>query len=168
MEAIYQVSLIGSMLVGFGLMAYAVIVSRKQDEEGGDHGYSQARELYFGDASANEIAKTVGEFEEISNYIFEEMEGKHNELLELYALIDKKKKELDELHTVKPVHRRAEEEAASTIISDGEAANSALSTINIRKARRLQEDGLSVDDIAENLGVGKKEVKFMLDLSKIR
>ena len=166
---IYQIILIISMLAGVGLMGYALFISIKQAD---DEDITDAEELgYITAASAKEAATTTAEFQDISNHIFEELEAKHNELLELYKLVEKKKKELEELSSVKaaqPEYRKAYEELPSASSQGGKTANFAVSTANIRKVRKLQHDGLSTDEIAKELGIGHNEVKLMLDLSKIR
>jgi len=43
-----------------------------------------------------------------------------------------------------------------------------LSSPNIRKVRQLHQDGMSLEDTAKALGIGKGEVKLMLDLGKIK
>ena len=165
MEMIYQIALISSMLVGVGLMAYALFVGRKSDD-GSDQ--LDTEDWNFAAASNEEVAKTTGELSEISNQIFEELEVKYNELLALYKLVDKKKKELDSTYDAKLEYQKQYEELQSSGLAGGKAANFAVSTANIRKVRQLQKEGFSVDEIASELEIGKNEVKLMLDLGKIR
>jgi|GEM_PF-2354809 len=172
MDMIYQIALISSMLVGVGLMAYALFIGRKSIDD--DDRLNHSDGWSFAAASDEESAKMEGELHEISNHIFEELETKHNELLALYKLVDKKKKELDSTYEAKPEYNGAKPEYRKPyeeLVPDGsggKTANFAVSTANIRKVRQLQQEGFSIDEISNELGIGKNEVKLMLDLGKIR
>jgi len=164
---LYQISLIGSMLIGIALMVYGLYINRKSaDRDSAD--YPGSADFSFVAASAEEVAKTSDELHEISNLIFEELESKHNELLGLYEIINKKKREFDKFGERKSVSRNTYEEVTPIIKEGVKTATFAVSTANIRKVRQLHQEGYAVDEIVETLGIGLNEVKLMLDLSKIR
>ncbi|MCL2852762.1 MAG: hypothetical protein FWE20_06990 [Defluviitaleaceae bacterium] len=169
METIYQVSLIASMVVGIGLVVYSIFIYSRADGGKGTSGYFEtANTLKFMESSIDEIDKTMDELHETSKHIFEEMENKYKELLLLYSLIEEKKKELADLHSIKPTDYKPGETLKTASPEADELPAIALSSPNIRKVRQLQQEGLSLEDTAKRLGIGKGEVKLMLDLGKIK
>ena len=169
MYILYQVTLVSMLVLGVGLMAYAMISGRRADEEDEmPYGRVNAEAMDFVAASVDKVTKTKAEFQEISNHIFEEMEARHNELLDLYELVDKKKQEIDESYAINPEERRTYTGFDAREAGSPKHANPTVSTANIRKVRQLQQEGYSVSEIARSLGIGKSEVNLMLDLSKIR
>jgi len=174
METLFQIALVISMIVGIGLIVYSVYIYRSDDKGGATGYFETANTLKFLESSINEIDKTMDELNETSKHIFEEMEDKYKELLLLYSLIDEKKKEIADLHSVKPTDYKpgatliTPEQPKSGPQEDKEPPSAALSSPNIRKVRQLQEEGLSLEDTAKKLGIGKGEVKLMLDLGKIK
>ena len=168
METIYQIALIVSVIVGIGLIIYSIYIYRNESDKGTSGYFETANTLKFMEASIDEIDKTMDELHDVSKQIFEEMESKYKELLLLYSLIEEKKKELAELHSIKPTDYKPGETLTSASSEDEELPSFALSSPNIRKVRQLQQEGLSLEDTAKRLGIGKGEVKLMLDLGKIK
>ncbi|MCL2618262.1 MAG: hypothetical protein FWD98_04310 [Defluviitaleaceae bacterium] len=186
----FQIALIVSMVVGIALIAYSIyLYSTATGEKDSNSGYFEtANTLKYLETSIDEIDKTMDELHDTSKHIFEEMENKYKDLLLLYSLIEDKKKELAGIYSTKPTDYKpgetlaasaeepaaapkqaaaAPEQAEETAAADEAPAN-ALSSPNIRKVRQMQEEGLSLEDTAKKLGIGKGEVKLMLDLGKIK
>ena len=169
MDTLYQVVLITSMVIGIGLVAYSILIYSRADGAKNTTGYFEtANTLKFMEASIDEIDKTMDELHETSKHIFDEMEGKYKELLLLYSLIEEKKKEVANLHSIKPTDYKPGETLTTGRSETDELPVMTLSSPNIRKVRQLQEEGLSLEDTAKRLGIGKGEVKLMLDLGKIK
>jgi len=114
------------------------------------------------DASIQEADASMEEMEKLAASIFEELEGKYQELLFLYGLIDDKKKEAAAMYAQKAAPEPAIVVAKSEAKKERILANSP----NARKILDLRDQGLDVPQIAKKLSVGQGEVKLILELSK--
>lgn len=168
----YQVLLIGSMLVGVGLIIYSLVLySRSEAEASGSASnyFEAANTMKFVEASLEEIEKTMDELGEASKYVFEEMDKRYQELLILYSLIDQKKKEMGEVYAMRPTSSQAAVAPEKPQSTRGEFAESkASASPHIHKVRKLQEQGVSVEDTAKKLGIGKSEVQLLRDIGQSR
>ena len=113
------------------------------------------------DASIQEADSQMEEMEKLAASVFEELEGKYQELLFLYGLIDEKKKEASALYAQKvvplPVGAVRAEEKRERIL---------LNSPNAKKILDMRDQGMDVMQIAKKLGMGQGEVKLILELSK--
>ncbi len=87
------------------------------------------------DISVKEADDAIEELERTSRFIFEELEGKYQELLLLYSMLDEKKNDVLSAHNSK----RAE-------------------------VLRLYNNSIPIPEIAKSLHIGQGEVKLIIDL----
>ncbi len=118
--------------------------------------------------NANDPENTVSEIDKIAKQIFEEMEGKYQELLFLYSLIDEKKKEIST--PVKTIEKR--EEKKTELRPEPEPAPIAkMPTRSVKgskfeKIEEMYDSGMSFADIARTLNMGQGEVALIYSLGK--
>ena len=168
MEIAYQIILIASMVMGIGLIGYALYIYNRAEDKGTTGYFETANTLKFLESSIEEIDKTMDDLHETSKHVFEEMESKYKELLLLYSLIEEKKKELADMYSIKPTDYKPGVTLVPKDPDTGELPAISLSSPNIRKVRQMHQEGISLEDTAKQLGIGKGEVQLMLDLDKIK
>jgi hypothetical protein len=113
-------------------------------------------------ASIAEVDGAIEELNKTARAIFDELEEKHQELLFLYSMADKKKA-VGAANGTEGRSVLVSSSASQTKISRKEAKNPKLG-----KIRNLYDQGMSEDEIAKTLGIGVGEVKLILSLGKGR
>ena len=96
-------------------------------------------------SSVNEADEAYNSLSRMSQDVLQEFESKYQELLFLYRLVDEKQQDAE----VKPVSKAPDK-----------------ASINPRfdKILQMYRDGMGVDDIAKELGMGKGEVGLIINL----
>lgn len=167
----YEIILIVAMVVGVGLILYSMVLYSRSEAENNSSAsnyFEAANTMKFVEASLDEINGTMDELGETSKYIFDEMEKKYQELLILYSLIDQKKKEMAGSFSKKETNYEFGV-GLSTAPNQYEASsvgNSHSASPHIHKVRKMQEEGLSVEETARRLGIGKGEVQLLRDIGQ--
>ncbi len=116
-------------------------------------------------APSFEADEAINELTSMSKEIFEELDGKYQELLFLYNLIDSKKAPDT---TVPGVDVKISDEAVLPAKFDLKVDNSTKTMFKNPKLRRIMElyaQGLSEGDIAKEMNIGQGELKIILDLN---
>lgn len=92
-----MIALFASLLVGIGLTAYGVVgMMTKKEEPIPEFIPTRKNET---DDSQKDVDKIMSELSDFSENVFKDVDGKHQELMFLYTLIDEKKQELVEAYT---------------------------------------------------------------------
>jgi hypothetical protein len=121
------------------------------------------------EVTINEINNKILELNDYSNFIKQELNEKHKELLFLYQMITEKEKSIKTLKDNKIINKQDIEIAKHTAIKDEqdlqEEINNEINS-NAKKILDLFKKGNDITDIAKKLSIGKGEVKLILDLYK--
>ena len=154
----YEAVLILSMIVGVALIVYSIVLYSRSGSEGNSASnyFEAANTMKFVEASLEEINNTMDELGETSKFIFDEMEKKYQELLILYSLIDQKKQEVAGSYSA----------VQAPGPQDDHPTQPYRGSPHMYKVRKLQEEGVSVEDTAKRLGIGKGEVQLLRELGK--
>jgi len=118
----------------------------------------------------DEADKMIAELNKFANHVNDELTEKHKELLFLYEMIDSKYSE-----QLKPTIKKVEAQEAVRIIKEvPEEAKEEVKEAKVEKKGgysdiyEMSKKGMSVDEIAKELGIGKGEVKLLLELTQKR
>lgn len=113
-----------------------------------------------------EISNKILELNDYSSFIKQELNDKHKELLFLYQLISEKEKNIKKLSNLKNI--RKEEKPQHVINNPVDKLESNNISDNIKdnndEIHNLHRKGYSITDIAKVKGLGKGEVKLILEL----
>lgn len=149
---VVNVVLLACMCAGIALVIISLI--RLKGEGGKGEGDSQADDAIrtIGD-SISEADNAIDEMNKMGKAILEEIDGRYQELLFLYNMIDEKSAGIKT--------RRAD-------VTVNEKTKAAYSNPKLVKIKKLLDEGQSVTDIAKGLNMGQGEVQLILNLGKDR
>ncbi|MFP4697277.1 MAG: DUF6115 domain-containing protein [Eubacteriales bacterium] len=121
------------------------------------------------ETSNNNVEEPVSEklmaINEYSDFVLEEIEKKHKELLFMYQVIAEKEKKLKMNNkTTSNSNVEVHKESKTTINSSANENQDIIN--NNKKILSLYNEGHSVKDIAKDLRLGIGEVKLVIDLFK--
>ncbi len=110
---------------------------------------------------------------DMSKHIFNEFNDKYQEFLFLYQMLDDKKNEVATLYNRRVTYDDDGQEAkvpqtASEFASSNQNSNLKHVLPRYNEIITLTDKGMSVAEIAKNLGMGQGEVNFILQLGKKR
>lgn len=167
----FQIALFICIIIGIGLVIFSLIqfsIHKKSDStENSDISYA----FESIEKSIIKIDKTVDEFERLSNKSLKEMDDKYQELLFLYTLMDDKKAEVSNLDTPL-VYKSPKNNSAQPISSSNKNINSkeraVINNPKLTAIIELEQQGLSISEIAKQLDMGQGEVKLILELGRAR
>ena len=108
----------------------------------------------------NLVNEKVLELGDYHNFVKEEIEGKHKELLFLYQMISEKEKVIKDMQLVMNQYDRKDESKKE---EDSLPSPSGPTNYN-RKIIELKEKGYDAVEIAQLLGIGTGEVNLVLNL----
>lgn len=141
------------IIIGFGLIIFSFF-NRSE-------GISSNMEIQNYENIIEAINSSIGsaddsmeELNKMSESIFKELEGKYQEFLFLYQMLDEKQKEIAE----KRIDLQVDSEIPKKEIQDP----------RLKKILKLKKEGLSYSEIAKKLDMGQGEVKLMAELGKAR
>jgi len=161
-----QITGIVLMIIGIICVLYGVFVFSKERQPEQEASYLEKSILSsFGD-KAEEIDKTIDEFDKVSGEVLTQLDEKYNELLFLYSLIDDKKQEVAGLsaHTPQITQKLSE---FQELAQDG-AAGKKFKNAKHGEVKRLIESGKSIADTAKELRIGQGEVRLILELGRMQ
>lgn len=111
------------------------------------------------------VNEKVLELNDYHNFVKEEIESKHKELLFLYQMIGEKEKKIKEIQLA--IERLQIDLVSPPEESDNtapkEATSSGVKQIN-RRIIALKDQGYDAKEIAQILGIGRGEVELVLNL----
>ncbi|WP_273325037.1 DUF6115 domain-containing protein [Vallitalea guaymasensis] len=118
------------------------------------------------DQVMEEISNKILELNDYSSFIKQELNDKHKELLFLYQLINEKEKNMKKLSNINNIKK--EEKHQQVIVDTPKQLDSKNISNDIRdkndEIHNLHRNGYSVTDIAKVMGLGRGEVKLILEL----
>lgn len=118
------------------------------------------------DTSVADADNVIGELSDISSSVFKELDDKYQELLFLYNLVDEKKKELLGTGVKDELMRTDNAKGINILVND--TVVPAYKNPKLKKITELERSGMSVGEIAKELGMGKGEVSLIMELGKGR
>ena len=117
--------------------------------------------------SIEDAERIMEEMNRFSQYMIEEVEKKHKELLFLYQLIYEKQEELKKYYPLEkctdsiiPTQENKIEEIKSSLFAENNSRN--------KEILELYEQGHDISYIAKTLNMGQGEVQMIIGLTKMR
>ncbi len=151
--------LTGLIALGIILVVIALLVTISNNKK-----QKRNEVITINNENANDPENTVSEIDKIAKQIFEEMEGKYQELLFLYSLIDEKKKEIST--PVKPKEKREEKKPEPEPAPIAKMPIRSVKGSKFDKIEEMYDSGMSFADIARTLNMGQGEVALIYSLGK--
>ncbi len=146
--------------LGITLIVYA-LNSKKKTHEEAPSSFNLENTVKTIDNSLTEADKAAEELSDLSKNIFQEFEGKYQELLFLYNLIDEKKKEI--MSSGEKTEHEAYESAVDLVVSDS-TPRMKFKNPKLKEIMELKKSGMSDENIAKSLNMGSGEVKLIMGL----
>ncbi len=155
---LFNIILILLILIGIGLVIFAVI-SKKKNDNGTDNYFEANASIQLVKQAIDDADNAIEQLNKISSAIFEEFEEKYQELLFLYQMIDdmKEKREKVDFRADSQENYKMDDKSKNT-----------FNNPNYEKIKAMRNQGLSVSEISKALNMGQGEVKLILELGKAR
>lgn len=177
------------ILILVGSLGIILIIYSLANREDNENNAGNSSDSLHSDTLA-EVDSALNELTDMSKSVFEEFNGKYQELLFLYKLISDKKEELQSLNNdirIADPSVAADREARSNAsgydymvddysssgrhvdfsIDDRSTLLTMLKSDKVKKILAFRKDGLGVSDIAQKMNIGKGEVQMALDLHRM-
>lgn len=158
---IFQIFLIIAVLIGMGLILFSFFTYENNSQPNATNYIEVDNTIKALDASINEADSAAEELDKMAKSVFEEFDGKYQELLFLYTLIDEKKRDITESYRKNP-----SESTIKTDVTIDEAYQ--IQNPKHEQIYDLQKQGYTVTEIAKNLNMGQGEVKLIMEMGKAR
>lgn len=157
---IFQIILIIVVFIGMGLILFSFF-SYESNQPNATSYIEVDNTIKALDASISEADSAAEELDKMAKSVFEEFDGKYQELLFLYTLIEEKKQETSQGYRKKPIEPTSK---TDILVDEGfRIQNPKYNQIN-----EMQQQGQTVAEIAKHLNMGQGEVKLILELGKAR
>jgi len=165
----FQWILIICLIVGGGFVLYSVVNfhgARKDDEESSLPNAEDrlAEKLSVYQSSVEEADEAINELNDVSKSVFKEFDGKYQELLFLYNLIEEKKQELEGQPALTMPAAAPRRQVDYVIDDSTKKSTLPMTSPKFANVLELKNKGLSIDEIAQQLNIGKGEVSLILNL----
>lgn len=155
--------LIGIILIGFTLL------SRKNTKETVDVAHKNEdldQKLKEMEAIMESANKSVKDLNELHAYMMNELSKKQNELMLLYEILDEKEKRIKEVDDAVPIKKAQHYDKQSIQHALDQVIDQEEEKSTKDQVLMLSAKGLSVDEIAKQLHIGKREAKLFVDLNR--
>ena len=146
---------------GIILILYALASNKEKPAEKDRPSFDVEKTVKTIDYSVSEADQAANELSDLSKNIFKEFDGKYQELLFLYSLIDEKKKEL--MSSGDKNELEAYESAVDIVVSDA-TPRAKFKNPKLKEILDLKKSGMSDENIAKSLDMGSGEVKLIMGL----
>lgn len=162
---LFDVIMVLLIIVGIVLIIFAC-VSKNKDKLDDKSDYFEANSaVQLVKQAIDDADNAIEQLNKISSSVFDEFEGKYQELLFLYQMIDDMKEKRDKFDfttSIESDDRNSEKKQVSF------SKASSFKNPNFDKIKNMQEQGLSISEISKALNMGQGEVKLILELGKAR
>ncbi len=177
---LFQAVLFASIIVGILLLVFALFLFTVDNKNSPNQYFEASNTIRALETSVEEIEKTMDELNATAKTIFDELDGKYNELLFLYQLIDAKKTETAQTYhlteaagsggKLKAGNGRKAQAFQAESLQQGplKQDSKAMDNPRLKEILALKNEGMTVSDIAQKLDMGQGEVKLILELGKVR
>ena len=161
-------TLILMLVIGAGFILASAILNKENNltSDNQDEGLvSLAKKINTLESSVTEADEAVGLLDDMSKTVFKELDNKYQELLFLYNLIDEKQKSISKPGSSPQMPENYTPRFDFVAGAPKKAESGFVGNPKIANVLRLSAKGLSVDEIAKQLDMGKGEISLILNLS---
>lgn len=168
-----EITIIIMLVIGMALMITCLVLIKKDEKNMTELNHRIDDAFSTINSSIEMIDNNTTEFNQLCELVFSEIDGKYQELLTLYSLIEEQKKQgvniqTDSLNANVKQNKKSKQNKNNKTISASKNYDDSFiyKHKNAKEIFKLYDSGMNQSDIAKKLSMGTGEVQLILNFRK--